>query len=137
MKTRFILFAVLAIVATSCNFNASKSKKAAKEASATVEYFGTYEGTMPAADAGGVKTVLKINQDSTYYLRGDYVGKDSLFFEESGMYTVQDGKLFVLTAPSSGDKTYYVVVDGGLMLSDSLGTVTDSELAELYILKKQ
>ncbi len=34
---------------------------------------GTYEGTLPAADCPGIKTVLTINADSTYQLQQDYM----------------------------------------------------------------
>ena len=43
----------------------------------------------------------------------------------------------VLKTPSSGELIYYVQVENGLMLSDSLATVNQGELAEHYILKKQ
>ena len=34
---------------------------------------GTYEGTLPAADCPGIKTVLTIKADSTYQLQQDYI----------------------------------------------------------------
>ena len=36
---------------------------------------GTYEGTLPAADCPGIKTVLTINPDSTYQLKQDYIDR--------------------------------------------------------------
>lgn len=42
---------------------------------------GTYEGTLPAADCPGIKTVLTIHADSTYQLTQDYLErKFSAFF---------------------------------------------------------
>lgn len=34
---------------------------------------GTYEGTLPCADCPGIKTTLKINDDTTYDLRSEYL----------------------------------------------------------------
>ena len=31
-------------------------------------YYGIYEGTLPCADCGGIRTTLKINSDTTYEL---------------------------------------------------------------------
>ena len=35
----------------------------------TSNLFGTYEGTLPAADCEGIKTMLVINADKTYTLK--------------------------------------------------------------------
>ena len=34
---------------------------------------GTYEGTFPAADGSGIKTVLTIKADGTYQIEQDYI----------------------------------------------------------------
>ena len=64
-------------------------------------------------------------------------GKKDGVFEQSGVYTIKDNKLVVLKTPSSGELIYYVQVENGLMLSDSLATVNQGELAEHYILKSK
>lgn len=101
------------------------------------DYYGTYEGTLPCADCGGIKTTLKINSDTTYDLRSEYLGKKNGIFEESGIYNIVGENIIELVTPSSGDKTYYKVLDGAVALSDSIGTINSGELSEQYILKRQ
>lgn len=99
-------------------------------------FCGTYEGTLPCADCDGVKTTLKINDDTTYGLRSEYLGKKDGVMEESGVYRTV-GDVIELITPSSGDKTYYKYVDDAVILCDSTGKVADGKLVEHYVLKKQ
>ena len=99
-------------------------------------FYGTYEGTLPCADCSGIRTTLKINSDTTYELRSEYLGRKDGVFEESGIYNIVGENIIELVTPSSGKKTFYKILDGSVALSDSLGTLNGSELAEHYILKR-
>ena len=98
--------------------------------------FGTYIGTFPCADCGGKDMDLTINEDGTYCLKYQYQDKGERLVEENGTYSILDDTLVITVTPSSGEKTYYKYVHGNLVLSDSLGTVDNGELAELYVLKR-
>ena len=97
---------------------------------------GTYEGTLPAADCPGIKTVLTINADSTYDLKQDYIDRPDSHDEASGVLQVLDGGVLMLVRPSSGDHTFYKVKDAGsIVMTDSLGNEPEGEMAKLYVLK--
>lgn len=99
---------------------------------------GTYEGTLPAADCPGIKTVLTIKADSTYLLQQDYIDKKNGHDEASGVFKVLDGKRLMLVRPSSGEQTYYKVKDNNsIVMTDSLGVEPEGETAKLYVLKKK
>ena len=99
---------------------------------------GTYEGTLPAADCPGIKTVLTINPDSTYQLQQDYSDRKDGHDEASGVLQVLDGGVLMLVRPSSGDHTFYKVKDAqSIMMTDSLGNEAEGEMAKLYVLKKK
>lgn len=101
-------------------------------------YYGTYEGSLPCADCGGVRTTLIINSDTTYELRSEYLKKKKgCTVEVRGIYNVVNENLIELVTPSSGEKTFYKILDGAIALSDSLGTINSGEFAEQYVLKKQ
>jgi len=100
-------------------------------------FYGTYKGTLPCADCGGIRTTLKINGDTTYELRSEYLDKKDTVFEESGVYRIVSGNVIELTTPSSGERTYYKILDGAVAMSDSTGNTTTGELAAHYVLKKQ
>ncbi len=99
---------------------------------------GTYEGTLPAADCPGIKTVLTINADSTYQLQQDYIDRKDGHDEASGVLQVLDGGVLMLVRPSSGDHTFYKVKDAqSIMMTDSLGNEAEGEMAKLYVLNKK
>ena len=99
---------------------------------------GIYEGTLPAADCPGIKTVLTIKADSTYQLQQDYIDKKNGHDEASGVFKVLDGKVLMLVRPSSGEQTYYKVKDNSsIVMTDSLGVEPEGETAKLYVLKKK
>ena len=99
---------------------------------------GTYEGTLPAADCPGIKTVLTIKADSTYQLQQDYIDKKNGHDEASGVFKVLDGKVLMLVRPSSGEQTYYKVKENSsIVMKDSLGVEPEGETAKLYVLKKK
>ena len=119
-----------------------QEKESATMATTTVNtknknFYGTYEGTLTCADCSGIRTTLKINSDTTYELRSEYLGRKDGVFEESGIYNIVGENIIELVTPSSGEKTFYKILDGSVALSDSLGTLNGSELAEHYILKRQ
>lgn len=106
--------------------------------STKTEYCGIYEGTLPCADCEGIKTTLTVNEDTTYELRSEYLGKkDNNVFEECGVYNILNEDIIELITPSSGVKTYYKILENAVALSDSEGNLNEGELAEYYILKKQ
>ena len=71
MKMIF-LWAIFGVVMISCNSSQKnnapiKNSEIKTESQAhTSNLFGTYEGTLPAADCEGIKTILVINEDKTY-----------------------------------------------------------------------
>ena len=98
---------------------------------------GTFEGIFPAASCEGIRASLTINADSTYTYKREYIGEKDGKYESSGIYHLKAKDLIELITPSSGEKTYFKRVETGFMLSDSLGTVNQGELAGHYILKRQ
>lgn len=99
---------------------------------------GTYEGTLPAADCPGFKTVITINADSTYQMQQDAIDRKDGHDEASGVLEVKDDNLLVLVRPSSGDRTYIKVKDAdSIVLTDSVGNEPEGEIAKLYVLTRK
>ena len=136
---------LLLLAAQGCQSNQSKSQDNAaacdtiaceKKCSESTSLYGTYSGTLPCADCGGKQMALSINEDRTYDLTYEYLDTDSGVIKECGVYNVLNDSIIETITPSSGEKTYYVYVHGNLILSDSMGTVNQGELADLYVLAK-
>ena len=143
MKMIF-LWAIFGVVMISCNSSQKnnapiKNSEIKTESQAhTSNLFGTYEGTLPAADCEGIKTILVINEDKTYTLKSEYIGSEDATFEISGIYHIIGDSIMELVTPSSGEKTYYRMLNNRqVMLSDKEGTISQSLLAEHYILNKK
>ena len=136
MKKKLVLTAavIAALSVGSCNSKKTNNQEADQDSLSYTEkdslesnafvldsIAGTYEGTLPAADCPGIKTVLTLNADSTYQYSADYI----------------DG-VVEITRPSSGEKSYYKVKDAqSLIMTDSLGTESEGAMAKHYVLTKK
>lgn len=152
MKRKLIVLTVGALaVLSSCTEKKTTANATDKDSTSVVDttatddnyvdlaaVSGTYEGTLPAADCPGIKTVLTIKADSTYQLQQDYIDKKNGHDEASGVFKVLDGKVLMLVRPSSDEQTYYKVKDNNsIVMTDSLGVEPEGETAKLYVLKKK
>lgn len=152
MNKKMIYFAMAAAVAltTSCNGKKTVSADADHDSTSVADTIvagenvdlttvaGTYEGTLPAADCPGIKTVLTINADSTYELKQDYIERKDGHDEASGVLQVLNGNVLMLVRPSSGEHTFYKVKDSkSIVMTDSLGNEAEGEMAKLYVLTKK
>lgn len=151
MKRIFIYVAVMAAaVMVSCNGKKTAQNDANNDSTSVTDttvagenvdlaaVAGTYEGTLPAADCPGIKTVLTINADSTYQLQQDYIDRKDGHDEASGVLQVLDGNVMMLVRPSSGEHSFYKVKDSkSIVMTDSLGNEPEGETAKLYVLTKK
>lgn len=152
MKKNLVLMAavVAALFVVSCN-GKPKGNETGKDSLSVVEndslaadgvaiesLVGTYEGTLPAADCPGIKTVLTLNADSTYQYSADYLERKDGHDEASGIFKVLANNVVEITRPSSGETSYYKVKDANsIIMTDSLGNEPEGEMAKLYVLTKK
>ena len=150
MKNNLMIFAVMSLaLMTSCNGNktaqnvvnndsANVTDTAVNENVDLASVAGTYEGTLPAADCPGIKTVLTINADKTYELKQDYIDRKDGHDEASGVLELLEGNVLMLVRPSSGEHTFYKVKDDkSIIMTDSLGNEPEDDMAKLYVLTKK
>lgn len=143
-KNALILAAALALVA--CGGNAPKKKAAAETQTTTaaapdmhtaetsLDYLGTYEGTLPAADCPGIQTTLTLAPDGSYALHLKYIDRDSEF-DEKGAFTVKEN-LLTLTPSEGGQPQYYKVEENRLRRLDAEKQPVTGALADNYVLQK-
>lgn len=143
-KNVLILAAAFALVA--CGGNAPKKKAAAETQTTTaaapdmhtaetsLDYLGTYEGTLPAADCPGIQTTLTLDPDGTYTLHMKYIDRDAEF-DEKGVFSVKEN-LLTLTQLDDGSEEYYKVEENRLRMLDAEKQPVTGALAENYVLQK-
>ncbi len=98
------------------------------------EYCGVYEGTLPAADAPGIKATVSLDKAYHYTERMIFIDRENADFTEKGSYLV-DGDMLMLEA-DGGEKTYYQIEEGQLRLLNQEKEPITGALADYYILKK-
>ena len=130
---KYVLVVAVAAALFSCSGNpkadATQTDKNKQEtaqvpdmhnAETSLDYWGVYEGTLPAASSPGIKTTLTLNKEKTFTLRSEYID------EKDVLTTKQEG----------GDITYYKVEEGQLKMLDQQKQPVTGDLAKFYILKQ-
>nr|WP_091692878.1 copper resistance protein NlpE [Algoriphagus locisalis] len=104
----------------------------------SLDWNGTYKGTVPCASCEGIETVLTLNKDLTYVLSTHYFGRnDALEEDDMGNFTWDEtGSIITLEKVSNGP-TQYKVGENKLWQLDMEGNMITGDLADHYILTKQ
>lgn len=143
-KNVLILAAAFALVA--CGGNAQRKAVTADSqetvaaapdmhtAETSLDYLGTYEGTLPAADCPGIQTTLTLDPDGTYTLHMEYIDRDAEF-DEKGVFSVKEN-LLTLAQLDDGSEEYYKVEENRLRMLDAEKQPVTGALAENYVLQK-
>ena len=150
MKRNLMYVAVLAAaIMVSCNGKNTAQNEANTDSTSVADttasenldlaaVAGTYEGTLPAADCPGIKTVLTINADSTYQLKQDYIDRKDGHDEASGVLQVLDNNVLMLVCPSSGDNIFYKMKNySSIILIDSSKNEPKRKEAKHFVLRKK
>lgn len=103
-------------------------------AETSLDYLGTYEGTLPGADCPGIRTTIVLAADGSYTLHMEYLERDSAF-DEKGTFKVE-GNLLTLTPDDGENPGYYKVEENRLRHLDADRQPITGELAEHYVLQK-
>ncbi|WP_262249168.1 copper resistance protein NlpE N-terminal domain-containing protein [Parapedobacter soli] len=137
-KTIKIAGSAMLVVATiaACQTTKTASNESADTAHNSrnsVDWAGTYQGTLPCADCPGIRYAITLNEDNTYSLKTRYLEKGDSTFTESGTFAWDDngGKI---TLADRGEK--FQVGENQLFHLDMEGNRITGNLADHYILKK-
>ena len=140
MKNVFSLFVALIIV--SCASNKSEKEVEDKNpqicnlhnAENSLDYCGTYNGIIPAADCPGINVTLSINKDKTFSLLYDYIDRDSKF-ESKGIYLIKGN--YLITVGEKNDSTFYKVEENKLRILDGDKQIIRGKLEDKFVLNKK
>jgi uncharacterized lipoprotein NlpE involved in copper resistance len=102
----------------------------------SVNWDGTYTGTVPAADAEGINIQITLNTDETYEKKFEYTGKSGVFTEKGTFTWDEGGGVVILDVDGRKEPPYYQVGEGILIQLDMQGNLITGDLADLYVLRK-
>lgn len=107
----------------------------------SLDWMGTYEGTLPCASCPGIETKLIINQDYTYSLEENYLGQEAGenndFKQEGVIEFSKDGSYITLkpnSTETSPNPSIYFVAEGYI---HQVTQVLDRDFREGYRLEKK
>ncbi|WP_206212101.1 copper resistance protein NlpE N-terminal domain-containing protein [Vibrio sp. HDW18] len=117
--------------------SATEAIDAAHNAQNSLDWAGSYQGTLPCADCGGIETELTLNEDGTYKLSENYLDKEGQPLVSQGTFAWDEtGSIVILR---SGEQTgrQYLVGENTLTHLDMHGQQIDGDLAGFYVLNRQ
>lgn len=102
----------------------------------SLDWNGTYQGTLPCADCEGIATALTLNSALTFTHQSKYLGKSDSIFVSTGSFKWNDkGSDITLTA-NDGSVKQFKVIENQLFMLDQDGKRITGDLADKYILTK-
>jgi uncharacterized lipoprotein NlpE involved in copper resistance len=112
--------------------------KDAHHAQNSLDWPGIYLGFVPCDDCKGIKTTLALNNNNSYLLITQYVGKSEREFVEKGKFTSDDkDNTVVLTSKDNSVTRNYLVAENQLIQLDNMGNRISGNLADRYILRRK
>jgi len=130
---------ILIVLFSACN-SIKKSKDFTDEHDSknSLDWSGTYEGTLPCADCSGMETQLILNQDQTYSLSTKYQGKSEEVFNRKGVFQWNgEGNAIKLKMDGKPSLDHqYLFIEKGLLKLDRKGNKMDGNLKDQYKLTK-
>lgn len=103
----------------------------------SLDWAGTYSGKIPCADCEGIEKTVILNEDKTFSMSDDYLGKKVGKFETKGTFEWDNAGSVITLTDANNDKTMIKVGENQLILLNEEGNEITGELAEMYILTKK
>jgi len=141
METKQLLRAAAGAMIVACVVAACQTKKTATTENAdpahnsrnSVDWAGTYQGTLPCADCPGIRYTITLNDDDTYLLKTRYLERGDSVFTESGAFTWDENGGRIALA-DRGEQ--FQVGENQLFHLDMEGNRITGNLADHYVLTK-
>lgn len=140
MRKKILALTIIALSVClfSCNCGEKKSQQIVDipNSSTSVDWAGTYTGTLPCADCEGITTVITLFENSTYKMMMTYLGKDFEIDTEGYFSWNDEGSIIKLDTEGEG-MNMFKVGENMIMMLDINGEKITGQLANNYILIKE
>ncbi len=137
--TSILLLTLTACSSTSATTDNTPSAATADNSRTSLDWSGTYIGTLPCASCEGISTRIRLGKDLHYQLSETYLGKSDKAMLTEGTFTWNtDGNSIILQGIAEGERsTYFRVGENKLTQLDLQGAKIEGSLAANYVLVKQ
>ena len=97
----------------------------------SLDWMGSYFGTLPCASCPGINQYIILNENDTYQISSDYIGEEGPVMDENGSIVwTEDGSTIQL------GESFYRVEENQLRMIGADGNEVTGDMAENYVLKK-
>ncbi len=133
----YCLFSIIIIfIGCSPKINTTQALPTGDNSMVSLDWDGTYTGTIPCADCQGIETSLTLKKDKTYLLKTKYIGKSDIFKEKSGTFTWNTEGSTIILQGITNAPNQYLVGENILFQLDMSGKRITGAMADLYTLRK-
>ncbi|GEC78504.1 copper resistance protein NlpE [Flavobacterium aquatile] len=154
MKNKILILAFSTLLITSCNKKVDDTKIETTTAETEIktdstiavgdnsqnslDWNGTYKGTIPCADCEGIAMEITLNKDLTFTSKSVYLGKEKNEFNENGAFSWNKEGSGITTISQNKTTAMYKVGENKLIRLNSEGKEnSDSKMADMYVLNKE
>lgn len=102
----------------------------------SLDWPGTYLGTVPCADCEGISTAVTLRADGSFEREVLYLGKSAVPVRDAGEFTWNDAGSIVTLGAGDGATQMYQVGENQLFHLDQMGNRITGELAGQYVLRQ-
>lgn len=145
MKKVMVILGVAALV-LSCQSEKKTSDAANSNATeittvdnsmTSLDWEGTYKGTLPCADCAGIEFTLTLNADKSYSLTRTYQTTPEANYASAGNFVWdENGSKISLQGTDEDNKFSFLIGENKALLLDQEGNVITGDLADNYVLTK-
>lgn len=145
MYKKTILAIILLTVLTGCQ-NQTKKVSQTKIANQSIgithantlfNYQGTYKGELPCADCEGIEMYITLNENATFAIKSQYLGKGNKIFEQRGTFAWNKSGSIIIFDNIDNAPNQYAVGKNTLTQLDMEGKLVTGRTANQYVLTKQ
>lgn len=154
MKKTILALGLMGLITVSCKNSADKNASIKSETTSEIpadknevpdmhtsqislDWEGTYEGTLPCASCEGIHTKITLTADGSYKSELEYLGKEDGKFTDNGKFTWNEDGNTITLLEVNGETKHYKVVENAIIMLDKDGKVNTGYLASHYVLSKQ
>lgn len=101
----------------------------------SLDWAGTYEGTVPCADCPGIKTTITLNDNGSFAITEEYLERKTKSEDKGKFEWDKSGSRITLNGKDT--KRQYFVGENQLFQLDTEGKEITGTNKDLYILKKK
>jgi len=151
MKKYLLVVSILALGLLACNQKKENDEvivvendeystqfKDEHNAQNSLDWDGTYLGTLPCADCEGIQTTITLKSDGTFTSKEEYQKEPNVIIENKGTFTWDNNRQVIIVQTEDTDyKRYFKVIENAIIHLDNEGNEITGELASFYRLAKQ